>query len=130
MSKEIINNQEQNIMVSFSSKKSLQEAIKKQITSNDTQAIKAMLKVYEYQTADEQEIGIVSEYNGVGFVGADAEILTSFCNQYLTKGYLSPKQMEIVRKKVGKYAGQITKHAINNGIYVKKDGNWMVASAH
>lgn len=115
-------------MTTFSSKKALQDAIKNQITSNDSHAIKAMLKVYEYQTTDEQELGIVSDYNGVGFVGADAEILTSFCNQYLTKGYLSPKQTEIVRKKIGKYAGQITKHAINNGIYVKKDGNWMVAS--
>lgn len=117
-------------MATFSSKKSLQEAIKKQITSSDVQAIKAMLRVFEYQTEYEQNVGTVSEDNGVGFAGTDANILTSFCNQYLTKGYLSQKQMEIVRKKIGKYAGQITKHAINNGIYVKKDGNWIVASAH
>lgn len=115
-------------MVSFSSKKELQEAIKKQITSSDAQSIKAMLKVYEYQTSDEQESAGVYENNGVGFAGADAEILTSFCKQFTAKGFLSPKQMEIVKKKVGKYAAQITKQAINNGIYVKKEGKWVVAA--
>lgn len=114
-------------MVTFNSKKSLQEAIKKQITYSDEQAIKAMLKVYEYQTEDEQTMATVAEYNGVGFVGTDAEILTSMCNQYLAKGYLSTKQLDIVRKKVGKYAGQITKQAIAKGIYVKMDGKWVIA---
>ena len=114
--------------VEFSSKKALQEAIKNQITSSDSQAIKAMLKVYDYQTEDEQQYADVSVNNGVGFVGSDAQILTSFCKQYNTRGFLSPKQLEIVRKKVGKYAAQLTKQAIINGIYVKKEGKWVVAA--
>lgn len=116
-------------MRTFGSKKELQEAIRAQITSSDAQSIKAMLRIFEYQTEDEQHYGDVSEYNGVGFVGNDARILTSFCKQYTNKGYLSPKQMAIVRKKVGKYAGQLTKLSINKGLYVKNEGKWMVATA-
>ncbi len=110
----------------FSSKKALQEAIKKQITSSDTQAVKAMLRVFEYQTASEQEYATVSVNNGVGFAGTDVEILTSFCNQYNKKGYLSEKQIEIIKKKIGKYAGQIMNQAIQKGIYIKVDGVWVI----
>lgn len=116
-------------MRTFSSKKELQEAIKAQITSSDAQAVKAMLRIFDYQTDFEQQYGDVSSNNGVGFVGADSEILTSLCKQYTSRGFLSPKQMTIVRKKVGKYAGQLMKHAINNGLYVKNEGKWMVATA-
>lgn len=110
----------------YSSKAALQEAIKNQITNNDNQAIKVMLRVYEYQTDIEKECAEVSDNNGVGFAGTDAYILTSFCEQYLKKGRLSEKQVAIIKKKIGKYAGQILKHAINNNIYVKKDGFWVV----
>lgn len=113
-------------MKSFSSKKALQEAIKNQITSSDSQAIKAMLRIFEYQTEDEKESAGVYENNGVGFAGTDSEILTSFCKQYIKYGHLSDKQIAIIRKKIGKYACQLTKQAISNGIYVKQNGMWVV----
>lgn len=70
-----------------------------------------LVKVYECQTADEQAIGETMEHNGMGFNGLDAEILSSFARFYLQRGYLTPKQIEICRKKMKKYAGQVTKLA-------------------
>lgn len=112
-------------MVSFNSKKALQDAIKKQIISNDAQSIKAMMKIYAYQTADEKFTGMTYDSNGVGFNGNDSNILTSFCEQYKKSRYLSPKQLSIVKKKIGKYAGQIVNHAIEKGIWVKKENQWV-----
>lgn len=113
----------------FTSKKMLQEAVKNQITTNANQSIKAMLRIFEYQTEDEQELGCVEHNNGVGFAGTDADILTAFCKQYEQKGYLSPKQIALVQKKIGKYAGQLVNQAIAKGIYVKREGKWVVANA-
>ena len=113
-------------MKTFSSKKELQEAIKAQITANNNQAVKAMLRIYEYQTVDEQSHECTAENNGVGFAGTDAYILTSFCKQYQKYGRLSDKQMSIVKQKIGKYAGQLMNHAIANGIYVKVDNMWTI----
>ena len=111
----------------FKSKSAIESAIREVITTNPQRAIKAMLRIYEYQTADEQESGDVSEFNGVGFAGTDSVILTSFCKQYQKYGRLSEKQIEIVLKKIGKYAGQLTRHAIENGLYVKEGKVWVVA---
>ena len=111
----------------FKSKSAIESAIREVITTNPQKAIKAMIRIYEYQTADEQESGDVSEFNGVGFAGTDSVILTSFCKQYQKYGRLSEKQIEIVLKKIGKYAGQLTRHAIENGLYVKEGKVWVVA---
>jgi hypothetical protein len=43
----------------------------------------------------------------VGFTGADGEFLTSLAKQLQKKGYLSPKQMTFVFKKMPKYWKQI-----------------------
>ena len=121
------NKQLKQTIMEFTSKKQIASAIKEQITTNKRQAINALFRIFEYQTADEQKSGDVSSLNGVGFVGCDSEILTSFCKHYRKYGCLSDKQMEILFKKIGKYAGQLTKQAIKNGLYVKEGGLWVVA---
>ena len=45
---------------------------------------------------------------------------------YQQRGSLSPKQNAILMKKIGKYAGQLTKQAIANGLYVKTGNVWVV----
>ena len=110
----------------YKSKSAIESAIRTAITTDPQRAIKAMLRIYEYQTAGEQESGDVSEFNGVGFAGTDSAILTSFCKQYQKYGRLSEKQMQIVFKKIGKYAGQLTRHAIENKMYVKDGNVWKV----
>jgi len=111
----------------FTSKKAIEKAIRDQITTNPRQAIKAMLRIFEYQTLSEQIGGFVKNDNGVGFMVFDSEILTSFCNQYMKKGQLSEKQIDILFKKIGKYASQLTRLAIENGIYVKNGKTWTIA---
>ena len=111
----------------FTSKKQIEGAIREQITTKESQAVKAMLRIYEYQTVDEQINGDVCTLNGVGFAGTDAELLTSFCKRVLKGNQLSEKQLAILFKKIGKYAGQLTRQAIKNGLYVKEGKTWTVA---
>lgn len=73
----------------------------------DDQVCKAIVKIYEYQTADERVCHETKENNGVGFNGADAPIMSSFAEFYMKRGFLSPKQLMIARKKIMKYAGQL-----------------------
>lgn len=77
------------------------------IDVNDNAVVNVLLTIYDRQTQDEQITEATIEQNGVGFTGADAEILSSFSEQYLNKGYLSMKQMALAREKVKKYWSQI-----------------------
>lgn len=104
----------------------IQAAIRAKITSSEAAAAKAMLKIYANQTSDEQSSESTVHRNNVGFTGNDAEILSSFSKQYQQRGSLSPKQNAILMKKIGKYAGQLTKQAIANGLYVKTGNVWVV----
>ena len=113
-------------MTTFKSKKEIESAIRAAITTDPQKAVNAMLRIFEYQTEDEQQAGDVRDFNGVGFAGTDSEILTSFCKQYGKYGRLSEKQMAILFKKIGKYAGQLTRQAIDKGLYVKENGVWKV----
>lgn len=81
------------------------------LNRNNEQLCKALVKLYEYQTADEQAEGSTKHSNGVGFNGSDAKILTSFAQQYQKKAYLSDKQIACVRKKLMKYTKQLCKIA-------------------
>jgi hypothetical protein len=77
------------------------------LADNPAWALRGLVKVYEMQTADEQEMEATTEHNGVGFTGVDGEILTSFAKQYIARGTLSPKQMALLYKKMPKYAKQL-----------------------
>lgn len=81
--------------------------LKKQLSTNEAWALRAIVKIHEFQTADEQVCGVTKEDNSVGFSGCDAEFLTSLTRQYLTRGSLSPKQMVFVFKKIHRYWGQV-----------------------
>lgn len=78
---------------------------------DDRWAQRALLAIYRNQTAEEQMEGQTKEDNGIGFTGVDAFILTSFAEHFQTKNFLSPKQMAILKNKIGKYAGQLIKIA-------------------
>lgn len=82
---------------------------------------RAILAIYERQTADEQAAQKTDKNNGVGFSGFDAKIFSSFAQQIMANKYnkgnglrLSPKQFEVARKldkngnmKIGRYAKQL-----------------------
>jgi hypothetical protein len=87
----------------------------------DAMRIKALLWIYKYQTPEEKHAQTTRVLNGVGFTGVDGELLSSFAKQIISKGYLSDRQMEIVRKKMKKYEMQMMKisNSIANGKLTK-----------
>lgn len=84
------------------------EEIKDVLSRHDDQVGKALVKLYEMQTPDEQTDHTTRCKNGAGFNGVDAQILSSFAEFYMARHYLSPKQLVIARKKIMKYVGQLT----------------------
>lgn len=85
-----------------------EEEIKDLIQTNDKVLYGGLRKLYACQTADEQNSGTTKEYNGKGFNGVDAPILSSFCEFLNKTGFLTPKQKAIARKKLVKYNKQLT----------------------
>lgn len=81
--------------------------IKTQLGSNPTWATRAIVKLHERQTIDEQNQQTTKESNGVGFNGMDATILSSFANQIHMGRTLSQKQLAIAFKKLPKYSRQV-----------------------
>jgi hypothetical protein len=81
--------------------------IREQLGTSAAWALRGLVRIYANQTADEQAVGTTKHHNDIGFTGADAEILTSFAQQYERRGSLSPKQMGLLFKKMPKYAKQL-----------------------
>ena len=87
--------------------KNVIDFVKTQLGTNAAWATKAIVKLYECQTIDEQCSQITKELNGVGFNGTDAVILSSFAEQIGRGRTLSPKQLAIAFKKLPKYSRQV-----------------------
>lgn len=85
----------------------VRDYLKRMLSTNDVWAKKALVRIYGFQTNTEKHLQSTREFNEVGFTGVDGEILSSFAEHFLTKGWLSPKQMVILRKKMQKYWRQI-----------------------
>jgi hypothetical protein len=84
--------------------------VKNQLASNKVWALKALVRIYqENQTQAEQIGGVTTEDNGRGFSGIDAMFASSLAEQYLRRGDLSDKQMGFVHKIMPKYARQVVK---------------------
>lgn len=88
-------------------KAQIKEFVRNQLGSNKAWAIKGLLKIYEFQTEEEKSYEATVEHNNVGFTGTDGEILSSFARQYKQRGFLTPKQMNLLFKKMPKYWKQI-----------------------
>lgn len=87
------------------------EYIKDLLANSDKAVLKGLLRIYSLQTATEQAMETTRQHNGVGFTGFDGEIMTSLAKFYIRTGFLTPKQMKLVRKKMQRYAGQLAKIA-------------------
>ena len=95
------------------------EEMKNLIATNDTVLYKALIVLYNGQTADEQRDGATRYTNGIGFNGVDAPILTSFAEFLKKNRYLSVKQKALARKKLPKYAKQLV--TVANELEAQKD---------
>ena len=90
------------------------EFIRNMITTNDRWAEKALLRIFEAQTASEQFSATTNHLNGIGFTGSDAPFLTGCAKTVMFRGHLSQKQLPWVFKKIGKYARQLMNSAAFN----------------
>jgi len=81
--------------------------IKQKLATDKKWQIKALLAIYQRQTIEERNSNSTIIHNDVGFSGCDAEILSSFAKQWLSKWFLSPKQAAILAHKMPKYWKQI-----------------------
>ena len=90
-------------------KTQIKEFVKGKLATDPIWAQKALLKIFEFQTLDEQKSKDTIYHNGVGFNETDGEILSSFALQFMRKKYLSDKQMVILFKKMPKYWIQVVK---------------------
>jgi hypothetical protein len=85
----------------------IKDFVKRKLANDPIWAQQALLKIFEFQTLDEQKSKDTIYHNGVGFNGNDGEILSSFALQFRKKKFLSDKQMAIVFKKMPKYWIQV-----------------------
>jgi hypothetical protein len=90
------------------------EKVLELLEKNDKAVWKAVHRIYQNQTEAEKAVGDTCVYNGVGFSGADANILSSFAQFYGKYGYLSQKQTAIARKKIKKYTRQLLDYVRGN----------------
>ena len=97
----------QSLVPSKVTKTAQHKFIRHMLSTNDNWAKAALLKIYEFQTDAEQSYQKTIEHNNVGFSGNESEILSSLAEQLKTKGWLSPKQMKIVFKRIPRYSRQI-----------------------
>jgi hypothetical protein len=89
----------------------LKEYFAEKLRTSSAWVRRALIAIYKYQTEDEKVVGETKHHNGVGFTGADANILSSFARKLMEneRYILSPKQLEIAHKKLPKYAGQLVR---------------------
>ena len=81
--------------------------LRTKITTDPRWTERALIKIFEAQTASEQATAMTNHTNGVGFTGSDAPFLTSCAKHVMFRGHLSERQLPWVAKKIGKYARQL-----------------------
>ena len=104
----------------FTNKEELISTLKSQIRTDRLTAWRALKRIYENQTEDEQTFEFTKYDNRVGFTGSDCEFLTSLAKQLLMYGNLSDKQTKCLFKLMPKYARQLIEGSIANGMIIHK----------
>jgi hypothetical protein len=85
-------------MTSTQTPKWNRESITALLARNDQAVERAMLVLFDRQTADEQMTDATRKQNGRGFTAFNAEIFSSFAKQVHQGRTLSPKQLALARK--------------------------------
>lgn len=76
------------------------DAIVKLLETNDKSVARALVVLYNNQTADEQRTEDTKYRNGEGFRPCHAHVGTSMATFYLRTGFLTPKQIAYWRRKM------------------------------
>jgi len=88
-------------------KKNRQKFIRKKLSTDKKWAEKAIIKLYNQQTDDEQWVEETRLKNGIGFNAIDAQLLSSFAKDIEKYGRLTNKQCKWAFCKLPKYWNQI-----------------------
>ena len=83
------------------------EKIQNLLRTNDEALYRAIERIYDRQTLDEQDAQDTREWNSVGFTGVDGYIMSNFAEYYKKWGKLTDKQKNLARKKMVKYWKQL-----------------------
>lgn len=81
------------------------------IDTDDRAVMRALYRIYQNQTADEQRTQDTKHTNGVGFSAFDAKTLSDIAQRMIRYGSLTPNQVTFVRRRIRKYAGQLADFA-------------------
>lgn len=87
------------------------EEVRFKLETDNNWLYRGLLAIYDRQTQDEKESDLTRHDNMVGFNGVDSVILSSYAKSFKQWGRLTPRQIEVCRKKMLKYAGQLAKIA-------------------
>ena len=85
-------------------------SLRELIRDDPQYTVGALVKLYGYQTADEQVDGETKLHNDVGFNGVDAAFLSSLAKWYLNHGSLTKKQLTMCKATLTKYVRQLERH--------------------
>lgn len=81
--------------------------LSKLIDSSDEWAVGALVRLYQFQTQDEQQAHRTDHLNECGFNSFDAGVLSSIAEYYQNKGYLTPRQLMLIKSALKKYINQL-----------------------
>ena len=91
----------------LTTKKSKIDFIREKLQCDAKWAVRGLVKIYDYQTESEKNIGNTTDNNGVGFSGIDGDILSSYAEQIKKGRTMSLKQMSVIYGAMPKYATQL-----------------------
>jgi hypothetical protein len=80
-------------------------------TARTSRLANALLALYERQTSQEKQAETTIVQNKQGFNSCDAEILTNMAGCWQRNKMFTDKQVNLIRKKLYKYAGQLAEIA-------------------
>ena len=87
------------------------EEILSGIQTNNKWVERGVVAIYNKQTEDEKMTESTNKKNGIGYSGCDAHLMSYYAKWILSGKSLSGKHLEKARKKISKYANQLTKIA-------------------
>ena len=83
------------------------EELSKLIDSSDEWAVGALIRLYQFQTPDEQQAHRTDHLNECGFNSFDAGVLSNIAKFYQDKEFLTSRQLAFIKKALKKYINQL-----------------------
>jgi hypothetical protein len=113
------------IMDKLTSKAAVLEYFKNKIATDDNWALRALIVVYDNQTAFEKAAEHTINSNDVGFSKPDAKKYSYYGRLAKNKVQLYPNVMAQIRRKMPHYANQLVNQCIENGSVRKINGEYV-----